>query len=196
MSKIEEFRSAIEKNPESAVAHLRLGTFLLLKKQDAKEAEKEIRKAIELKPDYAKAWVHLGGLLLARWDFKGCVEANSQAISYDADLVEAHYNQGLGHLYLKEAEEMVSCFNKVLELDPSNPGGHYHLAVGLLHLGKLQEAEAESVIAKSLGFAIRPEFIRELEKQTGKQGDLEGPTNGGGQPAIIELGSIDKDSKH
>jgi hypothetical protein len=35
-----------------------------------------------------------------------------------------------------------------------------------------------------------------LEKQTGNQGKLENPENGGGQPAIIELGSIDKDSKH
>jgi tetratricopeptide (TPR) repeat protein len=178
------------------VAHLRLGTFLLVKKQDAKEAEKEIRKAIELKPDYAKAWVNLGGLLLARWDFKGCVEANSEAISCDPNLVEAHYNCGLGYLYLKEAEEMVSCFNKVLELDPNNPGGHYHLAIGLLHLGKVKEAEAESIIAKSLGFSLRPEFIRELEKQAGGPGKLENPTNGGGQPAIIELGSIDNDSKH
>ena len=196
MSKIEELKSAVEKNPNSAAAHLRLGTFLLLKKQDAKEAEQAIRKAIELKPDYAKAWVNLGGLMLAKWDFQGCVEANKKAVSFDSKLVEAHYNQGLGHLYLKQAEEMVSCFNKVIELDPNSAGGHYHLAVGLLHLGKVKEAEAESVIAKSLGFSIRPEFIRELEKQTGDQGELEIPTNGGSQPAIIELGSIDKDSKH
>jgi tetratricopeptide (TPR) repeat protein len=196
MSKIDEYRSAVEKNPESAVAHLKLGTFLLIKKQDAKEAEKEIRKAIEIKPDYAKAWVNLGGLLLATWDFKGCVEANSKAISCDPDLVEAHYNCGLGHLYLKEAEEMVACFNKVLKLDPNNGGGHYHLAVGLLHLGKVKQAEVEATIAKTLGFAVRPEFIRELEKQTGNQGNLENPENSGGQPAIIELGSIDKDSKH
>ena len=196
MSKIEELKSAVVESPNSAAAHLRLGTFLLLKKQDAKEAERAIRKAIELKPDYAKAWVNLGGLMLAKWDFQGCVEANQKAVSFDPKLVEAHYNQGLGHLYLKQAEEMVACFNKVIELDPNSAGGHYHLAVGLLHLGKVQEAESESIIAKSLGFAVRPEFIRELEKQTGKKGTPESPTNGGGEPAIIELGSIDKDSKH
>ena len=39
-------------------------------------AEKAYRRALELDPDLVEAWVNLGGVLLLKWDFHGCLEAN------------------------------------------------------------------------------------------------------------------------
>ncbi len=193
MNKIDKLKEAVEKKPESAVAHLNLGTFLLLNKQNAKEAEKEMRLAVELNPDYDKAWVNLGGLHLARWEFEACVEANKKAIAINPKLVEAHYNLGLGFLYLKDVDEMIACFKRVLELDPKNPGGYYNLAVGLLHKGNVMEARAYSIKAEDLGYSLDADFIKELEKQLKKLGSKN--KNSDGQPAVTELGSKSNDKK-
>ena len=101
---------------------------------------------------------------MSRWDFRSCVEVNRQAGERQPTLTLAHYNQGLGHLYLGEAAEMTACFRRVLELEPRNAGGHYYLALGLHALGELEPARTHLAIAMELGFKPEPEFLRALEK--------------------------------
>jgi Flp pilus assembly protein TadD len=60
---LRKLRDAVEKNPDSAVAHLRLGT-ALLKAGRLKTAEEALRRSVELEPGFAEAWSNLGGLLL------------------------------------------------------------------------------------------------------------------------------------
>lgn len=160
---LEKLRREMAENPDSARAHLRLGTALL--SVSAKEAEVELRRAVEIDPECAQAWVNLGGIMMQRLDFKGCVEVNTKAISVRPELVAPHYNKGLGHLYLNQPDEMVSCFERVIELDPKNAQGHYHLAVGLLALGRAAEAQQRMTKATALGFQPEPAFMKELGKQ-------------------------------
>jgi Flp pilus assembly protein TadD len=168
-ARLAKLRQAVADRPDSAKAHLRLGTALhhagLLP-----EAEKECRRAVELDPDDPRAWVNLGGVLLSTWDFTGCVDANQRAISCDSTLVEPYYNQGIGHLYLGQAAEMVGCFEKVLELDPDNPGGHYYLAVAMRELGRIDEARQSLQKATQFGFKPEPGFLKSLESEN--QGSL------------------------
>jgi len=60
---------------------------------------------------------------------------------------------------------MVTCFERVVELDPKNAQGHYHLAVGLLALGRAAEAQQRMMKATELGFSPEPTFMKELDKQ-------------------------------
>jgi Tfp pilus assembly protein PilF len=141
----------------------------LMKTGLLKEARKELERAVELEPGYVEAWVNLGGIMMACWDFAGCVEANQKAAEQDPSCVQAYYNQGLGYMYSNKAADMETCFEKVLELDQKNAGGHYHLAVARLALGKLPEAKAALVVAMQLGWAPQPEFVKALEReQTGQ----------------------------
>jgi len=156
-------RDAAAKQADSATAHLQLGT-ALAKTGAIGEAEREFQRALELEPEMPEALVNLGGVFLARWDFKQCVEVNRRAAERRPTLLHAHYNQGLGHLYLGEAVEMVGCFQRVLELDPRSAGGRYFLAVGLHAVGQLEEARKHLAIAIELGFHPEPEFLRALEK--------------------------------
>jgi len=132
----------------------------------AGKAEKSLRRAVEIDPLYDEAWVNLGGLLLARWDFAGSVEVNRTVAERTPDLLLAHFNQGLGHLYLREVEEMLSCFRLVLELDPDHGAGHYYHAVGLLESGDVDAARSALDRAAKLGHSPQPEFLKALERRS------------------------------
>jgi len=164
--RVERWRRAVETDPASAAAHFNLGT-ALLKKGLATRAEGEFRRALELRPGFPEALVNLGGILLARLDFRGCVEANRKARESKPDLLMAHYGEGLGHLYLGEADAVVACFTRAVELDGRHAGSHYHLAVGLLAVGRIEESQAHLCTALEGGFSPAPEFLKALEKAQG-----------------------------
>lgn len=162
----QERSRAVEADPASAAAHFNLGT-ALLERGLASRAETEFKRALELKPRFPEALVNLGGILLARLDFRGCVEANRKAAEARPGLLLAHYGEGLGHLYLGEADAMVRCFRRALELDGRHAGSHYHLAVGLLALGQVKESREHLEAALEGGFSPAPEFLKALEKAEG-----------------------------
>ncbi len=172
VTRVAKLREAIAAEPDSARAHYRLGTYLLsLRKNE--EAETELRRSIELDDQYSEAWVNLGGLLFARFDFSGSVEANAKALAIDPNLTKAEYNKGLCHLYLGEADKLVESFSRVVDLDPSDAGGHYHLAVGWHAVGKSEPARKALAVALSLGYAVPPQFLKALDKaKPGQPGKL------------------------
>jgi Flp pilus assembly protein TadD len=160
------FRRAVAERPASAGAHQNLGTALLQLNRTA-EAEQEFRCALAIDPDLPEALVNLGGILLNRWDFQGCLEVNRRAAGHRPDFVMAHYNQGLAQLYLRNAEEMARCFSRVLEVEPGHGGAHYHLAVGLLALDRVEESRFHLDLSVEAGFSPQPEFLKALEKVEG-----------------------------
>ena len=82
----------------------------------------------------------------------------------DPSLALAHYNRGLAHLYLNQPAEMLVCFERVIELEPSNGAGQYHLAVALHAVGRTPEAHARLTIAANLGHSPEPKFIKAVQK--------------------------------
>lgn len=164
--RVEHWRQAVEADPASAAARFNLGT-AFLERGLTMRAEAEFRRALELRPGFPEALVNIGGILLARLDFCGCVEANQKAREIRPDLLLAHYGEGLGHLYLGEAEAMLACFRRAVELDGRHAGSHYYLAVGLLALGQVAESQAHLEAALEGGFSPAPEFLKALEKAKG-----------------------------
>ncbi len=157
-----ELRHKVEQQPDSMKAHLKLGTELArLGKAD--EAEKELRRAIELEPKNAGAWINLGGVLMSRFDFVGCIEANTRAAECDPSLLAAHFNCGMAHMYQNEPDLMRACFAKVVEIDPSHGSGHHHLAAALHALGHSEQAQRHIDIAASLGHSPDPQLIKAVD---------------------------------
>jgi len=167
-TRLDTLREKVAADPTSARAHFRLGTALLLA-QHHDEAEQHLRKAVELDTELAEAWVNLGGLLFSRFDFEGSREANAKAVECSPNSANAHYNLGLSHLYLNNADEMVICFRRVIEIEPQHPGGQYHLAVGLHAQGHTEEARDRLALAMRLGYAAEPQFVKALEPDEAPQ---------------------------
>ena len=71
---------------------------------------------------------------------------------------------GQAYLYLSDAEGLVRCSRRVIELDPNHAAGHYYLAVGLLATGQVQESRQALARAMALGHRPTAEFLRGLEK--------------------------------
>lgn len=159
---IHELRAAVDKDPDSVNAHLRLGTALAQRNQVA-EAEAELRRALEIDPKHAGAWINLGGVRLTALDFAGCVDANEKAIECDPSLALAHFNCGLAYLYLNQPDEMLACFEKVIELEPDNAAGQYHLAVALHAVGRTEEANERLNMATSMGHSPEPRFVKVVQ---------------------------------
>ncbi len=173
--RLDKLREAVAESPDSAPAHLKLGTALLRKSLLA--AEKALLRATELDPQCIEAWVNLGGARLSRHDFKGCIEANRRAAECDPEAPLPHYNRGLGHMFLGQAEEMHACFQRVVEIDPEHAGGHFHVAAALLELGKIKEARNSLAKAMNLGYSPPPEFLRALARKSKEAGSPpEAPT--------------------
>ncbi len=162
--RLKRLEQKVAENPGAPLLRVRLGT-ALLGVGASKRAEVELKKALELDPGCVPALVNLGGIYLNRWDFAGCVEVNRRAQEIAEETLEAHYNEGLGHLYLNEPEQMVDCFRRVIALDETHGGGHYHLAVGLLALGDREEAKKELSNAMKLGYKPEPTFLKALDKE-------------------------------
>ena len=171
---LDQLRAEVELNPDSAKAHMRLGlSFYRAGLSD--DAEKSLRRALELEPKLHEAWVNLGGVFFSRWNFKGCLEATQQALTINPESIPALYNQGLAYLYLKQADEMVECFRRLVILDPDNAGGHYHLAVGLNAQGLALEAKESLDRAERLGFSPEPEFLKDIDKALNPEATAENP---------------------
>lgn len=161
--RIERWERRVEEEPESAAAHYNLGlAYTAVGRMTS--AEKEYRRAVELDPDLLEGWVNLAGTLLLQWRFEECLEASRKAVALRDDLPLVHFNMGQAHLYLGDAEGLVACNRRVLELDPEHPAGNYFLAVGLLAQKKIAEARFFMERAMRLGHRPTPEFLRAMER--------------------------------
>jgi Flp pilus assembly protein TadD len=56
--------------------------------------------------------------------------------------------------YLGRYEEVVTWQRRSIDANPNNPTSHFHLAIALAHLGRLEEARA----AARAGLALAPHF--------------------------------------
>jgi tetratricopeptide (TPR) repeat protein len=160
---LEQCLEKVEAQPGSATGHYNLA-LAYTQRGKVDLAEKSYRKALELDPDLVEAWVNLGGVLMLKWDFKGSLEANREALRRKDDLVLAHYNSGQASLYLGDAEGLVNSSRRVVELDPNHAAGNYFLAVGLLAVGRIEDARAAVQRSRFLGHSPAPEFLRALAK--------------------------------
>jgi tetratricopeptide (TPR) repeat protein len=161
--RLDEWKRRAEEQPDSAAAQFNLG-LAFGKRGLIDRAEKAYRRALALDPDLVEAWVNLGGVLLLKWDFRGCLAANAEAVKRQEDLLAAHFNIGQACLYLGDAAGLVGASRRVLSLDPQHAAGHYFLAVGLLAEGEVQQAREALGRAIALGHRPLPEFLRALER--------------------------------
>ena len=91
---LEEFREAVQANPEEAKSHLNLGVALARQGQ-IEEAIAEFREAIRIKPDYAEAHSSLGVALGEQGKWSAAIAQHREAIRINPTYAKAHYNLGV-----------------------------------------------------------------------------------------------------
>ncbi|HXY41076.1 MAG TPA: tetratricopeptide repeat protein [Vicinamibacteria bacterium] len=114
----EEYRGALELQPNDASVHHRLGICYQMLNNDAM-ARREYARALELKPGYAEVWNNIGSLEQSRKHFKEAVRAYRKAIEIKPTLSTPWKNLGNAYFAQGRLQEGFEAYQEAFRLDPS-----------------------------------------------------------------------------
>lgn len=124
---IDALKQSLTINPYYPEGYNNLAAFFLQKK-DYAQAEKILLTAIRLRPTYGKAFFNLGRVYLEmerKKDALECFRKSCMAADLDNDMGFATY--GKMCLTMKEYNQAIFAFKKVLECNPQYPDGVFNL---------------------------------------------------------------------
>lgn len=161
----QEYRKAIELNPNAPGAHYGLGRAILGGSKDAQsidEAAREFARELAVSPENASAEFELGEIARERGQFDVAREHFSKAVRYTPDFFEAQV--GLARLLLKQgsAREAIPHLEQAARLEPRETVPHYLLATAHKSLGNAAAADRELNLYRTL---------RASAKHTGRADD-------------------------
>jgi tetratricopeptide (TPR) repeat protein len=142
---IEEYKNALELNPDNFEAHLKLGFLLYNARQMHKEGMAHYAKAIELDPGDPRIHHDLGMAMLHQGQFDQAINHLSEALQrmpngldtqYNA--VNMHHNLALAFFHAGKSQEAMAHFSEAIRRDPNKAEAHYNLALALASQGDLE----------------------------------------------------------
>jgi protein O-mannosyl-transferase len=136
------YRSILEGNPDSWLAHDNLGV-VLVRRGKLDEAVVHYREAIRLNPDYPEAYNNYGNVLGLTRHWAEAAEAYAGALRARPSFVAAEINWGNAMNDAGRFQEAQEHFRKALDQAGGDPAVHYGLANALANSGRLGEAVAE-----------------------------------------------------
>lgn len=150
----QEYRKAIEINPNAPGAHVGLGRAILSASKDSKaldEASREFERELALSPENAIAEFELGEIAREHGQPDNAREHLLRAVRFNPDFFEAQI--ALGRLFLKEgkAREAITHLAVAAHLEPRDKLSHYLLASAHKSLGDQEAARRELDLYRKLG---------------------------------------------
>jgi tetratricopeptide (TPR) repeat protein len=144
---IEEYKNALELNPNNVDAHQKLGFLFYNVKGMYKEGMAYLSKAIQLDPGNPRAHHDLGMALLHQREFDQAISHLSQALrsmpeglDKQYNPTDMHYSLGQAFLHKGDSKQAEVYLSQAVLLDPNRPELHYNLALALADQGKIDEA--------------------------------------------------------
>jgi serine/threonine-protein kinase len=151
----EEYRAAIQIDPNNAALQSALG-HVLLQERKWDEAISALRGATALQPDDAVAHNNLGVALQTVGNVADALPEFREAIRVQPDFLEAHSN--LGHALEKQNDlsGSITEYHEVLRLKPNDAEAHFHLGLADYKQGNSDGAveEYREAIRLQPGFAL------------------------------------------
>ncbi len=149
----QEYRKAIELNPNAPGAHYGLGRAILGASKDdhsIDEAVREFERELAVSPENASAEYELGEIARERGQFDLAREHFSRAVRYTPDFFEAQV--GLARLLLKQGSprEAIPHLEHAARLEPRDTLPHYLLAAAHKSLGNADAADRELNLYRTL----------------------------------------------
>ncbi len=133
------YRTALDKNPNSGLAHNNLG-LALSESGRPQEAIEHYQQALRLKPDYPAAHNNLGVALSESGRPQEAIEHYEQALRLKPDYPEAHKNLANDLAATGRPQEAIEHYEQALRLKPDYPEAETNLGVALRNTGRLPEA--------------------------------------------------------
>lgn len=92
------------------------------------------------------------------------IDNYSKAIKINPKLGKAYNNRGVAYIWKKKFDLAIEDFSKAIELDPRNGKAYNNRAIVYSYQGETGRALQDLKKAKSLGVAVDPGFLQEIEK--------------------------------
>ena len=146
----QEFRQALECDPESAPAHSNLG-LVLSHLNDPQGARGELESAIALNPKLVLAHNALGLLYMQEGRTTDAAQELEAAIRINPQYAEAKNNLGTLDAKLGKSAEAIALLQEAVEDSPQYPQAYLNLGLVLASQGEL--ARAKPVLEKALQLA-------------------------------------------
>ncbi len=134
-----EFRTAIELNPNSAIAHQRYFEYLLFVK-NFDEAVAEINTALKLDPLSLFARTQEGWPYWFYGHYEKALQIWEEVLELEPDFALAQYNAGLAEIMLGHTEKAIAAFQRALALSPGTVGFESLLAYAWAAAGEKEKA--------------------------------------------------------
>jgi tetratricopeptide (TPR) repeat protein len=138
----EEYRKALEGNPDDPVAWGNLGT-ALERLGDAAGAEQSYRRALDLAPEDGRVRQSLGTLLASRGRAREGIEHLEAAVRLLPDSRDARFNLAQALAETGDPAKALAQYDQVLALAPQDLGARYQKGMILLALDRPAEALPE-----------------------------------------------------
>jgi tetratricopeptide (TPR) repeat protein len=157
----DEYRKILERNAHVVGIHFRLGRLLLSKPDPdrllAEQAKREFQQELEIDPTNAGAEYVLGELARQAQQTPEAIEHFTRATRLDAGFVDAFLGLGMALVSNKQYSEAISPLETVVKAQPTNPTGHYYLAIAYGRVGRKQDAEKEAALHRQTSEAAGKE---------------------------------------
>ena len=143
------YRSILDKHPQLAGIHYRLGQIALEEAGDSgstEVAQQEFEKELAIDPSNASAEFILGELARRKADWPVAVEHISRAAQLDAGFSEAYLALGMSLAAEGKYVAAKAPLQHYVRLEPDDPAGHYQLAIADARTGDAAGARQQMAL--------------------------------------------------
>jgi superkiller protein 3 len=133
------FTHALHVNPQSALAHSKLGTVFAQQERYA-EAIAHYAQALQLNPHYATVYNNLGLVLFQQGKPAEAMAHYTKALQLKSDFTAAYSHLGFALADQGRVEEAIAQYRQALQLNPEAAEVHYNLGNVLRRQGQLEQA--------------------------------------------------------
>lgn len=140
------YRQILEQYPNQPGIHYRLGRIILAAPQtesSVDDARKQFEAELKIDPTAASAEFMLGDLDRQAQQWEDAIEHFGRAAKLDAGFSEAYLGLGLSLNAAGKHAEAVAPLENYVKMEPSDPAGHYQLAIAYARTGRMQDANRE-----------------------------------------------------
>ena len=139
---IQQFRAAIQINPQLPNAHFSLG-YMLWKGQQYAEAAREFKAELVNVPESAQALTFLGDTTMHLQDSSHALPLLEKAISIDPSIEFAHLDLGVVYAEATRPQEALKEFKVAETINPEDASVHYRLGRLYQSTGEKEKAKVE-----------------------------------------------------
>lgn len=125
---IEEYRAALDKDPENAEVHYNLG-LIYRKTMQLDDAIREYREAIRVDPGNMKYHNNLAAALVVKGQKAEAVKEYEEALRIEPKNATLHFNRGFALDEMGELQEAKKEYEEALRIDPGFDHAMFYLGM-------------------------------------------------------------------